>query len=332
MTFAEYINDWFQQIIADHEDDQEWLDKSRKARQMKQSYLTNARNIIDSLRRYIQLFGYDRTQWWYGSWDLHKVAKKHAIWNEFSDRNIMDSVATTFHRYDEPSTYTIRLMKSGNVLVACNILTKDSVSDEDWSFIQEQYLSLYYKENMKSERAAYDEWLKKKNAAVRRQLAREENKRQKEWGAWEAEERKKDVERIKHDEALIDAWHCGDNNLYDLSYNMRSMKYGRTSMPYNTWLRIYNGQIQTSKGIRLSFEEGHRLWNIVRAFEAGHEFRHELALDLNGTRWKFNEYKDHVLHAGCHLIPFFECQRIADQMGWEGCHTLVPVSHYDKVI
>lgn len=306
-----------------------WLDKSRKARQMKQTYLRDARKAVNSLRRYIQLFGYDRTQWWYNGWDFHKVAKKSPIWNEFLDRNEMYAVANEFCCYDETSPYTIRLMKLGAVLVACGVLTKDAVSDEDWTYIREQYLSVYEEENAKAEIAAYDKWLKQKNAAIRRQCAREEAKRKAEEERWIAEQRAKDAGRIKHDDAEVNSWHNG-NTRYNYLY-FESMKY-KYDLPYNAWLRIYNGHIETSKGICLSFEEGHRLWKVVRAFEAGHEFRHELVLDLNGSQWKFNEYKNHVLHAGCHLIPFFECQRIADQMGWEGCRTLVPMSHYNKAV
>lgn len=63
-------------------------------------------------------------------------------------------------------------------------------------------------------------------------------------------------------------------------------------------------------------EEAKRLWTVVKAFENGHQFQHELALDMNGHRWAFNRYENHILTAGCHKIPFSECERIANLMGW----------------
>lgn len=305
----------------------ELLDKSYRARTNKLIYLGNARKAIDNARCYIQLFGYDRTQYWYGGYDLRRIGRKSAIWKEFSDYGKMYDIATEFHPYDDPSEYTIRLLKLCVTLVACDVLVKDSVSDKDWAYIQEKYFSLYDKESCKAERMVYNKWLEHKNEVVRRQYERERIEQEKQWAILEEEWRKEDEKRIEQDNAEIEAWHGGATRYLHLT----STKY-RHSSAYNTWLRVHNGHIETSKGICLSFQEGERLWKIVRAFEAGHEFRHELALDLNDHHWEFNEYKDHVLHAGCHLIPFFECQRIADQMGWEGCRTLVPMSHYNKAI
>lgn len=76
------------------------------------------------------------------------------------------------------------------------------------------------------------------------------------------------------------------------------------------------GLIETSKHIKISLEEGKRLWALVQAFHNGHEFRHDLALDLNGHQWKINSYKNDILTAGCHTIHFSECQEIANQLGW----------------
>ena len=86
---------------------------------------------------------------------------------------------------------------------------------------------------------------------------------------------------------------------------------------WNTALRIENNHIQTSKGINLSFEEGKRLWIIVKALEQGKTFQHDLVTDIDNHKWKLNDYKNHVLTAGCHSIPFSECLRIANIMNWQ---------------
>lgn len=85
---------------------------------------------------------------------------------------------------------------------------------------------------------------------------------------------------------------------------------------WRTALRLTDGYIETSQCIRLPMNEGKRLWQIIKAFENGAEFRREIAVDLQGTKWKLDNYKNHVLTAGCHTIPFSECKQIATQMGW----------------
>lgn len=86
---------------------------------------------------------------------------------------------------------------------------------------------------------------------------------------------------------------------------------------WDTALRIKGGFIQTSKDIQLSFEEGKRLWLLIKAFESGKKFHHDLAMDVNQHQWKINSYHNHVLTAGCHNIPFSECERIAKIMNWQ---------------
>ena len=85
---------------------------------------------------------------------------------------------------------------------------------------------------------------------------------------------------------------------------------------WNAALRINGENITTSKGISISKEEAQRLWKIVQMIDKSGKFTREIALDIHGYKWKFDSYKNHVLHAGCHSIPFSECQLIANQMGW----------------
>lgn len=112
-------------------------------------------------------------------------------------------------------------------------------------------------------------------------------------------------------ESKLKAWQCGEREEWYSGPEFRE-KYG-----FDTALRINNNHIETSKHITISFDEAHRLWFIIKAFDEGKEFRHDLALDLSDRKWKLDGYRNHVLFAGCHSIPFSECQRIADIMHWQ---------------
>lgn len=53
----------------------------------------------------------------------------------------------------------------------------------------------------------------------------------------------------------------------------------------NVWLRIKNGKIETSKGIKVELTEAERLWRLIKVFHNGGQFQHDLALDVTGYRW-----------------------------------------------
>lgn len=108
----------------------------------------------------------------------------------------------------------------------------------------------------------------------------------------------------------LDKWHNHKTYCFDANQAFQQTYH------WHTALRISNDHIETSKGIHLTFDEAKRLWSVIQAFEKGMAFRHDLALDMNGYKWTLNSYENHILRAGCHLIPFSECQRIAEQMGW----------------
>lgn len=115
---------------------------------------------------------------------------------------------------------------------------------------------------------------------------------------------------LQEDAKNLKKWKANDKQTWNPSSEFW-VKFG-----WDTSLRIKNDLIETSKHIKISLEEGKRLWTLVQAFHNGHEFRHDLALDLNGHQWKINSYKNDILTAGCHTIHFSECQEIANQLGW----------------
>lgn len=115
---------------------------------------------------------------------------------------------------------------------------------------------------------------------------------------------------LKEELKKLEEWHKGERRSIYLTSLFKERYFGDTA------LRITNGQIETSKGIFLDMEEGKRLWKAVSLMEKSGTFRRNIVNDASGYKWKFDRYKNHVLYAGCHSIPFSECQRIANQMGW----------------
>lgn len=111
-----------------------------------------------------------------------------------------------------------------------------------------------------------------------------------------------------------------------LEERIRMWKSGEISQLYchcfdndqpNVWLRIKNGKIETSKGIKITQTEAERLWGLIKIFHDGGQFKHDLVLDVTGQRWAFNCYENDMLVAGCHRIAYSEMEGVARQLGWD---------------
>lgn len=85
----------------------------------------------------------------------------------------------------------------------------------------------------------------------------------------------------------------------------------------NVWLRVKNGRIETSKGIKITQTEAERLWRLIKVFHNDGQFQHDLALDVTGHRWAFNRYENDMLTSGCHRIAYSEMEGVARQLGWD---------------
>lgn len=121
--------------------------------------------------------------------------------------------------------------------------------------------------------------------------------------------RKEEEARNKALEERIQMWKSGE--ISQLSYYC----WSENDQP-NVWLRIKNGKIETSKGIKVELTEVERLWRLIKVFHNGGQFQHDLALDVTGYRWAFNRYENDMLTAGCHRIAYSEMESIAKQLGW----------------
>lgn len=129
------------------------------------------------------------------------------------------------------------------------------------------------------------------------------------WEDSKAKKRRKENEaRKKTLEEQVQMWKSGE--ISQLHY------YWFEDDQPNVWLRIKNGKIETSKGIKVEQTEAERLWRLIKVFHNGGQFQHDLALDVTGHRWAFNRYENDMLTAGCHRIAYNEMESIAKQLGW----------------
>ena len=83
----------------------------------------------------------------------------------------------------------------------------------------------------------------------------------------------------------------------------------------NTWLRIKDGFVETSKGISVPIEECKKFWTYVKALHAGRMFQHNIIKDRSGQGWRIDRYENDTLVAGCHTIPYSEMESIAKGLG-----------------
>lgn len=121
--------------------------------------------------------------------------------------------------------------------------------------------------------------------------------------------RKEEEVRNKTLEEQIQMWKSGE--ISQLSYYC----WFENDQP-NVWLRIKNGRIETSKGIKITQTEAERLWGLIKVFHDGGQFKRDLALDVTGHRWAFNRYENDILTVGCHRIAYSEMEGVARQLGW----------------
>lgn len=261
----------------------ELFQKQRKARTRDYSY--DAVSHIIELRDFIQFWELDKKQVWLDSGGDKKP--RPAIMDYFKSKSNTAHLKRVFDCSNERFCYILEIArlldKTGWLVSACS--RADMTAE-----LRKMMVEFWGSDTNKDIEARVD----KLEAAERRA---------------EQKERKKRIERGKK---ALARWREGKCDYYDTWGYDEFVK----ALGWNAALRINDGHIETSKGIRLSFEEGKRLWLVIQQFESGKPFRHDLALDLSGHSWKFNNYENHVLTAGCHMIPFSECKAIANQMGW----------------
>lgn len=262
-----------------------WIEKQKKARS--RDYRRDIADTISEIQQWIKFWGLNKKR----KWQLHEWNDEHPqmysdVYTLFKKKNI----ALEIHTHCEISTNKcLTSVHLFNLLCStgCIDLVNDAVCIDD----VDNLLTTFWGED-----AAKDlENKLKKCASLERQRVRKQAK-----------------DKIKRDKDRLKKWHEHDRDVYSWHPSYEFEK----AMGWHTALRIDKDSIATSKGVNISFAEAKRLWGLIQAFHNGTPFRHDLALSLSGTSWKLNSYENDVLTAGCHKIPYSECERIANLMNW----------------
>ena len=97
-------------------------------------------------------------------------------------------------------------------------------------------------------------------------------------------------------------WNKDKQLPYEIRYN-KDINFGG-----NILLRFAHqeGYIETSKGIRLSFEECHRYWNTIKRWHDTGEFEENVMM----AGYRVNSFENDILVAGCHEIAYCEMERM----------------------
>lgn len=87
----------------------------------------------------------------------------------------------------------------------------------------------------------------------------------------------------------------------------------RYSHPDATLLRIDGDEIETSKGARVSIDDGRTLYQLLA--KRRHEDYAPLA-EISVGHYRFIKSTPTEIHIGCHVIPWSEVDAIAARLGW----------------
>lgn len=152
------------------------------------------------------------------------------------------------------------------------------------------------------ERKERQEETNRRNAELREQRYAELREQ------WRREEEMR--QRVAHMtfEEKRELWYSGE-----ISNRLFSVPFG---LDFNALLRVRNGHIETSMGIRVKAEEAERLWRLVERFHKNEtDFRHDLVKDADRHQWSINSYQNDIMTAGCHRIAYEEMHNAARQLG-----------------
>ena len=112
----------------------------------------------------------------------------------------------------------------------------------------------------------------------------------------------------------------GYRQLYHEGFRI-SLPYGNDAIFYggNVLLKVNTTRniVETSKGIKLSFDECRRLWVIFnRWHEQQSGCEKGLTIKTIGSEYRVHSFANDILTAGCHQIAYREMQYIAHELGF----------------
>lgn len=288
-------------------DQLEIIDESIKAqvKSRSQNYTEQVEDCLLNIGRWIAFWGLDKRQKSIeGEWlmpVLEKLSSKQK-------QNKKDFWTVTGERprygYGIP-----RLDKSEYQELLLDILSRELIQPTAINGFEERVSQLFIDRTGDpqlwekfGERRQRQEETNRRKAEQRERIWAE---RQEKWRR-EEEERQR-VARLTFEEKK-ELWHSGE--LSNIWFNIPS------GLGFNALLRVRNGYIETSKGIRVEAMEAARLWKLVELFHKNEtNFRHDLIKDANSHQWSINSYQNDILTAGCHRISYDEMRNAARQLG-----------------
>lgn len=198
----------------------------------------------------------------------------------------------------------------------CNGYTERSLSQEE------------YAEYVASSNKA--EWIRNKRQWMLEQLQHDQYMYETREARWAEEERLRKLEREQYErlEAEKKDYIAELKAKGDEGYRQLYHEGFRVSLPYNNDTVFYGGNVllkvnttrnivETSKGIKLSFDECKRLWVIFsRWHDSQNGCEKGLVIKTLGSEYRVHSFANDILTAGCHQIAYREMQYIAHELGF----------------
>lgn len=198
----------------------------------------------------------------------------------------------------------------------CNGYTERSLSQEEYA----EYVA-------SSDKA---EWIRNKRQWMLEQLQHDQYMYETREARWAEEERLRKLEREQYErlEAEKKDYIAELKAKGDEGYRQLYHEGFRVSLPYNNDTVFYGGNVllkvnttrnivETSKGIKLSFDECKRLWVIFsRWHDSQNGCEKGLVIKTLGSEYRVHSFANDILTAGCHQIAYREMQYIAHELGF----------------
>ncbi len=107
------------------------------------------------------------------------------------------------------------------------------------------------------------------------------------------------IEKMKEQAEALEKWRNGENVYHSFEV---------------TALRVKDDEIQTSRGARIPLEHAIKAWPLLKKL---HDSGRDMFLDAHTIKfghYEMRAFKNDCLIVGCHTIPFFEVQSIAQKL------------------
>lgn len=174
------------------------------------------------------------------------------------------------------------------------------------------------------------EWIRNKRQWMLEQLQHDQYMYKTREARWAEEERLRKLEREQYErlEAEKQDYIAELKAKGDEGYRQLYHEGYRVSLPYSNAAIFYGGNVllkvnttrnivETSKGIKLSFDECKRLWIIFsRWHEQQGNCEKGLTIQTLGSQYRVHSFQNDILTAGCHQIAYREMQYIAHELGF----------------